>query len=122
MKENRTCLVFIPSSFDQNLILRFFCFLDVGFFLSGHSNLTILEQGLNEANKRKYTAQEEWLWLLKDALRSIGMEDQVSLDFIAGHIENAAVGVTPGHRQRNMYIKAKAENGWKQYEYEEVMG
>jgi hypothetical protein len=87
-----------------------------------HSNLTILEQGLNEENKRKYTAQEEWLWLLKDALQSIGMQDRISLDFIAGHLENAAVGTTPGHRQRNMYIKAKAANGWKQYQYEEVLG
>ena len=61
-----------------------------------HSNLKTLEEGLNDKNKIKKTTEEEWLGLLKDALRSIGMQDQIELDFIAGQKENAAVGITPG--------------------------
>jgi hypothetical protein len=83
-----------------------------------NSNLTVLEEGLREPNKRRWTAQEEWLWLLKDALQTIGMQDKISLDFIAGKVEKAAVGTTPGARQRKNYIKAKAALGWRQYEYE----
>jgi hypothetical protein len=81
-----------------------------------HSNLTTLEQGLNSKTMEAFTAQELWLWLLKDALRSIGMENIVPLDFIKGEVENAALGTTPGNRQRNMLIKNKAKAKWEQYQ------
>jgi hypothetical protein len=83
-----------------------------------HSNLTTLEYGLNNKPMDRYNVEELWLWLLKDALRSTGMENAVSLDFIKGEVENAALGITPGNRQRNMLIKNKAKVGWKQYQHE----
>ena len=62
---------------------------------------------------------ELWYWLITDVLESTGFRDKVSLDFIKKETENIApVGITPGARQRNMYIKAKSKNGWKQYENE----
>jgi hypothetical protein len=80
-----------------------------------HSNLKVLEEGLRQHDKKK-TTEEEWLWLLKDALQYIGMQDEIALDFVAGQVENAAVGTTPGNRQRNKLIKNKAAEGWQQYE------
>ncbi|KAG7354515.1 hypothetical protein IV203_003871 [Nitzschia inconspicua] len=82
-----------------------------------HSNLSTLEQGIRSKPMEKLSSEELWLWLLKDALASIGMESEVSLDFIKGEVENAALGTTPGNRQRNMLIKNKAKVGWNQYQH-----
>jgi hypothetical protein len=83
-----------------------------------HANLAILEKGIHSKGLDRLSSEQLWLWLLKEALKSIGMDDDVSLDFIRGEVENAALGITPGNRQRNMLIKNKAKVGWKQYQHD----
>ena len=84
-----------------------------------HSSRAILEQAIQSKVVDRLSSGELWLWLLKDALKSIGMDSLVTLDFIRGELENAALGTTPGNRQRNMLIKNKAKVGWKQYNNDE---
>jgi alpha-N-acetylglucosamine transferase len=63
--------------------------------------------------------KELWFWLLQDALQQIGMKDAVSLDFISQDTPEPAVGRAPSFVQMALYLRYKAKNGWKQYEYEE---
>lgn len=83
-----------------------------------HASLSLLEEGIRSKGIDRYSSEEQWLWLLKLALKSVGMDGEVSLDFIRGEVENAALGTTPGNRQRNMLIKNKAKVDWKQYTIE----
>ena len=70
-----------------------------------------------------YTFEEQWYWLLKDALNETAMLGRVSLDFIkAVVVDNPPVRTRPAaaFSQRASYLRAKRANGWNQYEYGEA--
>uniref|UniRef100_A0A448ZRH7 Hexosyltransferase n=1 Tax=Pseudo-nitzschia multistriata TaxID=183589 RepID=A0A448ZRH7_9STRA len=88
-----------------------------------YKNRTSLEEGINSKKNhtsfKRYSNEEYWYWLLKNALQETGFHDRVSLDFITQEKRESAVGSTPSFDQRAQYIRRKAKNGWRQYEYEE---
>ena len=90
-----------------------------------NKNLTNLEESIrrkeNQTTFNDYNNDEYWLWLLQDALQTTGLRDQISLDFITTEKKQPSLGRTPSFDQRAQYIRNKAENGWKQYEYEETV-
>lgn len=87
-----------------------------------YKNLTDLEKNIrrkeNQTTFHDYNNYEYWLWLLQDALQTTGLRDQISLDFITAEKKHPSLGRTPSFNQRAQYIRNKAKNGWRQYEYE----
>lgn len=57
----------------------------------------------------------EWYALLKDALKTIGMETQVEMDFFFpyGTRNHATVGKASSFAQMEQYMLAKRDAGWK---------
>lgn len=90
-----------------------------------HNNQTDLEKSINRKENYTtfddYTHPEYWFWLLKDALETTGLRDKISLDFITNEIKKPSLGKTPSLKQRAQYIRNKAKNSWKQYEFEEII-
>lgn len=88
-----------------------------------YGNRTILEESIhrkiNQTTFDTYNHNEYWFWLLQDALQKTGFEDKISLDFITSKKIRPSVGKTPSFDSRARYIRWKAQNGWRQYEYEE---
>ena len=86
--------------------------------------MTYLEKALDEKQNKtdfnNYDNTEYWFWLLQDALQKSGLQDMISLDFITNVGTRPSLGKTPSFDQRAQYIRRKAKNGWRQYEYEEV--
>jgi hypothetical protein len=89
-----------------------------------HKNLTKLQHDLEWRSMRGdpfefYRADELWLWMLQDALRQTNLTHKVQLhEFIQGKREKPSVGISPTERQIEMYLQLKAQNGWRQYQYE----
>ncbi|KAL3938351.1 MAG: hypothetical protein SGARI_001774 [Bacillariaceae sp.] len=61
--------------------------------------------------------KELWFWILKDALKEAGNPD-IDLNFISQETRQPAVGRAPSFVQMALYMRHKAKQGWKQYEYE----
>jgi hypothetical protein len=84
---------------------------------------TVFEKQLNriknKTNMNNYGDYEYWYWLLQDALEKTDFKHKVSLDFITSERKQPSVGKTPSFDQRAQYMRRKAYNGWRQYEYEE---
>ena len=90
-----------------------------------YRNRTDLEKAIDrDHNDTTFIAAlnnyEYWFWLLKDALQKTGLRDKISLDFITPERKKPSLGKTPSFNQRGQYLGRKAENGWRQYEYEEL--
>lgn len=85
-----------------------------------YKSRAILEEELHKKAFGDYTDVEYWYWLLKDALGQTGIGDDVPLDFISAEKKSPSVGKTPSFDQRAQYIRRKAQNGWRQYENEEM--
>ena len=77
-----------------------------------YRNRTFLEESIQ---KDTISEQGQWYWLLKDALLKTGLYGQVPLDFINIKTQ-PAVGRAPTFGQRTVYMRRKAQLGWKQYE------
>jgi hypothetical protein len=88
-----------------------------------YGNRTMLEESIHQKTNQttfdNYNHNEYWFWLLQDALQKTGFEDKISLDFITSEKRRPSLGKTPSFDQRAQYIRLKARNGWRQYEYEE---
>lgn len=83
-----------------------------------YSNRTELEQAVQTKKFRDCNDKEKWYFSLVEALKEVGMADEVEMDFISGTHETPAVGLAPSFQQMARYFIAKRRNGWKQFENE----
>jgi alpha-N-acetylglucosamine transferase len=109
----------------QVRIARFIAPYNSFFHLSGRSkpwygSLTKYQSAMAEKKDQTQLMdnKELWFWHLQDALQHIGMKDTVAMDFISENIKEPVVGRAPSFVQMALYLRYKAKNGWKQYEYE----
>ncbi|KAG7372758.1 glycosyl transferase family 8 protein [Nitzschia inconspicua] len=85
-----------------------------------HGNLTEYQHAMTikKDHLDSMTDKELWFWLLQDALKNIGMTENVFLDFISSETRQPAVGRAPSFAQMALFLRYKSKHGWKQYEYE----
>ena len=80
-----------------------------------YRNRTFLEETIQKKTAvENFSDQGQWYWVLKDALRKAGLHDQVPLDFISTETQPAVVR-SPSFIQMKVYLRRKAQLGWKQY-------
>mmetsp|Transcript_5084 Transcript_5084/g.9472 ORF Transcript_5084/g.9472 Transcript_5084/m.9472 type:complete len:226 (-) Transcript_5084:83-760(-) len=95
-------------------------YLDFIHFTGGskpwHQNVTVLNEGIRGKNFEDCTGKQKWYWSLLEALEDIGMSEKVSLDFILGHRESPAVGISTSAIQRSLHIHWRLQNEWRKYE------
>jgi hypothetical protein len=81
-----------------------------------NSNREDLEHAIQTKSFKDCNDKEKWYFSLVEALKEVGMFQEVAMDFILGRRENPAVGIAPSFQQMALYLMAKRRNRWKQFE------